>query len=82
MERDAHRMKLMNRALDLQCRALFMHQHLVPYVASVKEPHPVSVFIMGVAICRAALHIGRHTLAYLQSRDEPIKALGSSHMTK
>ena len=24
----------------------------------------------------------RRTLAYLQSRDEPIKALGSSHMTK
>ena len=24
----------------------------------------------------------RRTLAYLQSRDEPIKVLGSSHMTK
>ena len=24
----------------------------------------------------------RRTLAYLQSRDEPVNALGSSHMTK
>ena len=38
---------------------------------------------MGLAICTAAVHIGViHSLIHVQSRDEPMNALGSSHMTK
>ena len=43
-------------------------------------------FYFGILIGSGYLQSGsahrRRTLAYLQSRDEPIKALGSSHMTK
>ena len=41
MELDARRM---NTALHLQCHAVFMCQHLVPYVAAMKNPYPVTSF--------------------------------------
>ena len=39
-------------------------------------------FIYGSGYLQSGSAHRRRTLAYLQSRDEPIKALGSSHMTK
>ena len=39
-------------------------------------------FVDGSGYLQSGSAHRRRTLAYLQSRDEPIKALGSSHMTK
>ena len=45
--------------------------------------HDIILYILyGSGYLQSSSAHRRRTLAYLQSRDEPIKALGSSHMTK
>ena len=74
----------------------FRHQELLPWVNRLNHSfernflickgmfvlHQTKPILLGSGYLQSGSAHRRRTLAYLQSRDEPIKALGSSHMTK